>query len=783
MSGLEQVEGLYAHKTKKHLIGELETLRQRLSALERTEGDKREESTDQRLTDLKRIYQTAPIGLCYFDTKLRYVFINDWLAAINGMPVEEHLGRTVGEVLPDVAAGVESQLRHMIETGEPIVGGTVDAETPAHPGVIRNFEHNYYAIKSDDGAVVGVSCVVQEITERKRAEEALLLTQFAIEHASDAVYWLDRDGRIVYANNTVYSMLGYSRKELLGLSVPEYDLDATLEDFSRAFERIKKSGSSPFETRHRAKDGTIVPVEVSMYYLKHGEKELMACITRNITERKRAEEALRESEERFRAVVDNLPSAIFLKDKEGRYRLVNRRYEEWYGVTSHDIAGQTVYDRFSKERADAYTAEDAEVMESAQVVHRELQSRFPDGSNRTTLLARFPIIGPDGIAIGVGGVETDVSGQRQAEQRLRTIFADAPIGILVVDANGRFLDGNYAAQEMFGYSQKELQSLKFEDITYPEDIPKSLNVFEGMASGKRPRAQLEKRYVRKDGEVVWGRLTASSVRDTEGKVRFFIAMVEDVSEQKQAAERARQHEAELARVLRLSTMGEMASGLAHQLNQPLAAVVNYCRGCLRRLQSGEWKSDEIMNALEQACEQADRASTIVRDIRDFIRKSEPRRSLVDVNESVGSAVTLAEGELRNNRVRIRLNLADGLPPALVDAVEIEQVILNLLRNGMEAMMETEVRKRQLTICTLMAADRAIEVALQDTGPGLSPDIEDKIFEPFVSTKREGMGMGLAISRTIVEAHGGRLWATRIAGGGARFHFTLPADGGGPGEHA
>ena len=157
----DHAKNLFERKAKKQLVGELKLLRRKVA------------DTDLLLAELIRSYEEAPVGLCYFDTNLRFLHINDWLAAINGMPVAEHLGRTIGEVLPNVAAGIESQLRHVIETGEPTVGGAVDAETPAHPGLTRTFEHSYFPIKSGDDTVVGVSCVVQEITECKRAEESL----------------------------------------------------------------------------------------------------------------------------------------------------------------------------------------------------------------------------------------------------------------------------------------------------------------------------------------------------------------------------------------------------------------------------------------------------------------------------------------------------------------------------------------------------------------------------------------------------------------------------------
>ncbi len=161
--------------------------------------------------DAQDIYKEAPIGLCSFDTHLRYIQINDWLAALNGLPIEAHLGRTLREVLPEVAAGVEHQLREVMETGDPLVDGGADAETPAQPGVVRTFQHSYYPRRSEGGRIVGVSCVVADITVRKRAEEELRLTQFSIDPAADAAFWVGPDARFLFVNEAACRSLGYSR--------------------------------------------------------------------------------------------------------------------------------------------------------------------------------------------------------------------------------------------------------------------------------------------------------------------------------------------------------------------------------------------------------------------------------------------------------------------------------------------------------------------------------------------------------------------------------------------
>ena len=261
--------------------------------------------------------------------------------------------------------------------------------------------------------------------------------------------------------------------------------------------------------------------------------------------------------------------------------------------------------------------------------------------------------------------------------------------------------------------------------------------------------------------------------DRAGKPTWLTGTVQDITDLKQTEERARQHAAELAHVLRRHTLGEMASSLAHELNQPLTAIATYSDICLRKERSGKWKSGERKTTLKQIHEQAVRAGEIMRGIRHFVQRSEPTAAPAHINGIVREAVDLVAVELRTNEVELTLELEDGLPQVLADAIEIEQVVLNLVTNGIEAMMESEAGQRQLAIATSMTGGDTIEVAVRDAGPGLPADQMDKAFEPFHSTKPNGMGMGLSISRTIIEAHGGRLWAEPDSGHGATFRLTLP----------
>jgi len=235
---------------------------------------------------------------------------------------------------------------------------------------------------------------------------------------------------------------------------------------------------------------------------------------------------------------------------------------------------------------------------------------------------------------------------------------------------------------------------------------------------------------------------------------------------------ARQHQAEVAHAARLTTLGGMAAGLAHELNQPLAAVVSYARGCARRLESGEIPKAALLEVLEEISAQALRAGEVLRRIRDFLR-GESHRESVDLNDVVRRALRFAEAEARRADVKIELGLSPEPLRLEVDPIQIEQVILNLVQNGFEVMASNNGTERVLAIGTRRLSGDTVEVSVRDTGAGVPTDVAARLFDPFFTTKPDGLGLGLSISRTIVEAHGGRLWATPTPGArGTVFRFTL-----------
>ncbi len=250
-------------------------------------------------------------------------------------------------------------------------------------------------------------------------------------------------------------------------------------------------------------------------------------------------------------------------------------------------------------------------------------------------------------------------------------------------------------------------------------------------------------------------------------------LANQITERQRAEEIARYRQAELARVAEMNSMGELASGIAHELNHPLATIMNYATGCIRRLRDGKNDKKEILDILERVSSEANRASQIISGLRDTMRENKRERKKLDVNDIVRDVVDLLEFNLRNNHTTLAIELSEGLPYVLIDPIQIEQVLLNLVGNGIEAMRNTSDEKRHIIIRTSMRNETEILVSINDNGPGIASEIQNKIFNPFVSTKEEGMGLGLSISCSIIKSHGGQIWIEQSNLQGTEFCFRLP----------
>ncbi len=360
---------------------------------------------------------------------------------------------------------------------------------------------------------------------------------------------------------------------------------------------------------------------------------------------------------------------------------------------------------------------------------------------------------------------------QENDNRLRAIFESEPECVKLQSADGTVLEINPAGLALIGARRPAdiigkkifiVVAAEYRDV-YRENMRR---VFEGEA------VVYEFKSITLNGHTRWMESHAVPLRDARGNIYAMLGITRDITEHKWAEEQTRRHQTELARVARLSTMGEMATGIAHELNQPLSAIANFARGCLRRLRNGDVAPGELVVPLEEISVQAERAGEVMRHVRDFVRKRETRMTAVDINQIVRSAVKLTELESRQQYAHVSFSLATEQPRVWADSIMIEQVISNLIRNSVEAMTEARSAHREVKVKTSRRDDATVEIEVSDTGPGIDSEHIDQVFDQFFTTKPDGVGMGLSISRSIVESHGGHLRAESREGGGATFRFTL-----------
>ncbi len=357
------------------------------------------------------------------------------------------------------------------------------------------------------------------------------------------------------------------------------------------------------------------------------------------------------------------------------------------------------------------------------------------------------------------------------EAHLSSILDTVPDAMILIDEQGTMQSFSTAAEQMFGW-------------TAAEAMGRNVNLLMPAPHKEAHDGYLERYYrtherriiglgrvvvgLRKDGSTFPMELSVGEMRTADG--RFFTGFVRDLTERQRTEARLKELQSELVHISRLTALGEMASALAHELNQPLSAIANYLRGSVRLLASDPIPRERLSEALDKANEQTLRAGQIIRRLRDFVARGETERRVESLPKLIEEAGALALVGAKEHGVRVSFDLDPAVDLVLADKVQVQQVILNLIRNAIDAMDESP--RRDLQITTRPAPDHLAQVTVADTGPGISPEVAEQLFQPFITTKRHGMGVGLSISRTIVEAHGGRIWVETTPGGGATFHFTL-----------
>jgi PAS domain S-box-containing protein len=364
---------------------------------------------------------------------------------------------------------------------------------------------------------------------------------------------------------------------------------------------------------------------------------------------------------------------------------------------------------------------------------------------------------------------------RRTEERFRLLVETVQdYAIYMLDPAGIVTSWNVGAEHIKGYRTEEIIGQHFSRFFSAEDVERGEPEMELEVAVEQSRFSSEVWRVRKDGSRFWASVVITALHDQQGKLVGFSKITRDLTERKQTEQALQNATAELAHMARVTTMGELAASIAHEINQPLAAIVNNANASSRLLASEPPDLDEVRVALADIAEAGTRAGEIISRIRAFLKKAVPAKTRVDINQVIREVLAVTPGELDKHQGSVRTELLPGLAPVQGDRIQLQQVILNLIVNGIDAMTSVTDRPRVLLVRSQPQESGGVLVSVQDSGAGLDPKNIGHLFDPFFTTKPEGMGMGLPISRSIVETHGGRLWLTPNDGQGVTFQFTLPA---------
>jgi signal transduction histidine kinase len=618
------------------------------------------------LIELHNIYATAPVGLCCVDRDLRYVSINDRLAAMNGLAAQAHVGRTLREMVPEIADEIEAVYRRVFATGRPEIDVELIGPSPVPGDPPRRYRCSYSPVCDERDRVVAVNTVVQDVTDRHAHDAALYEVHQTLRQRDEfldviadklpqamlfrAIYAPDGTLRFAYVSRGAEAVLGLPPERLLREpaafieQIADEDRPSMVESMMTAIRAL-----TPLDRvcRMRQPDGSVQWCHIRSAHraLENGS---VVCegIMLNTTRLKAAEEALVESEARNQAILSALPDIVFLQSRDGTYLDVHPRDDPRLLLPADQFIGRNMIDILPPE------------------LGRQLQRCFEQ-------------------------VATDGSAHA--------------------------------------------------DYTMP----------------------------------FGGELRQYEARMVPCGTDRILAIVRDVTESKRAHHDAERSRLELAHISRLTLLGEITASLAHELNQPLTAILSNAQAARYGLTTVSPAERELDEMLQEIVDAGKRAGDVIRRVRTWLTREQFLPQDLEINQVVADVERLLHSELIMRHVQLVLDLQADLPAVSADRVQLQQVVLNVALNGIDAMHDRPVSDRQLLIAT-SRVEGGVQVAVRDRGTGIHPDHMDRLFDPFFSTKPTGLGVGLRICSSIVTAHRGRIWAENNDGSGATFFFTLPS---------
>jgi PAS domain S-box-containing protein len=612
------------------------------------------------------------------------------------------------------------------------------------------------------------------------------------EHNPVMYFMVDATGAVLYVNTVGAAQLGYSATDLAGQSVLnvflEEDREFVRKCIAVCLETIGQSHT--WEIRKVRKDGSLLWVRENAKAMRRADNQpivLIAC--EDVTERRQTEIAVRKafdeikkSEDRLQLVIDTIPTLVWRAGPEGNPHFLNQPALDYTGLTLDQAAAGWPL-AFHPDDKPGMLEKWRAIRESGMRGELEARLRRFDGEYRWFLFRAEPLRDELGKIVKWYGSSTDIEDRKVAEVALR-------------DSEQRFRDYAETASDWLwetgpdhtvirvsdhlnavGIVPSRLPGMARWDIASDvETEPEKWLLHRAVLDAHLPFRDFVYRAASGTGSAVYFQTSGKPFFDANGKFLGYRGVGTDVTatiRADHAEEALRKTQAELAHVSRVTMLGELTASISHEVNQPLAAVVNAAAACLRWLDGDTPNLDEARRAVDWIIKEGNRASEVIRRVRALAKKTDIGKVPLDINGAIKEVMALMQRELSSHRVLLRTELASALPMILGDRVQLQQVITNLVMNGVEAMQPTTDRTRELMIRSQQDEQRRVLVTVTDSGIGISAENADRLFNAFFTTKSGGLGMGLSICRSIVEAHGGRLWTTANLPHGATFHFALP----------
>ena len=626
----------------------------------------------------------------------------------------------------------------------------------------------------------------KEIAERRRVEHALRGSEQSLRLILDGIAGLvaimGTTGEVEAVNRQVLDYFGRSAEEmkgwLTGDAVHPDDLPGVISAWRHSLETV-----SPYDIDHRMRrvDGAYRWFHARGLPLRDAEGQVLRwyVLLTDIDDRRHAEEALRASEGKLQRVIDAIPTLAWCNLPDGPNEFLNKRWHAYTGLSPEEAHGWGWQTAFHPEDLPPLMKKWQEIMLSGEQGEIEARLRRHDGVYRWFLIRAAPFRDETGAIIRWYGTSTDIEDRKRAEDAV--LANERNLGLIISTmpalAWSAYADGNvdFVNQRWLDYtglSPAQAQGWAWARAFHPDDLGRLNDYWLSTIAAGQP-GEIEARLRRFDGQYRWFLFRASPLRNESGAVIKWYGTNTDIDDRKRAEEELRNAHSELARVMRVMTMGQLTASIAHEVNQPLSGIITNASTCLRMLDADPPNLEGTRETARRTIRDGHRASDVVTRLRTLYSKKEPTLEPMDLNEVAREVTALSSTEIQKNGVTLRQEFADGLPPALGDRIQLQQVILNLLRNGADAMSTINDRPRELLIWTERHEGNQIQLSVKDSGVGFTHEVAGKIFEAFYTTKGDGMGIGLSVSRSIIEAHQGRLWATPNDGPGCTFSFAIP----------